>query len=413
MLDEDNNPAVKAMYEKWVYPPPIEDLEAYRAAGNYQICDPSHLYHRLWPDRPRGPLSILVAGCGSSQSAILAMSNPDCEVVGIDISRSSLARTEALKARHGLDNLTIRELSLHQAAELGRTFDLVLCTGVLHHLPDPPKGARALKPMLKPDGVMTVMLYGYSTRTGVYMLQRAFRAAGLERTDEDLLTVKTVLAALPQQHTIWPYMRSASDLKSDEGLVDTFLNAQDRAYTVPDVFEFVDQAEMRFLHWVQPWHYEPEALLPRAVCERLKVRELDPVARAIIAESVTQTIGRQMFSMVLPDAPTPEISFEGKGWLDYVPTLALASGVRAGQYGDTFEIFRPNDARPVGANKAKLLGAVTGDRTILDCVMAVALYDRVGVDEVIFNARSIFHELWRDGYVHLLVGDAAKAAAGK
>src|ERR1700729_3266993 len=38
-------------------------------------------------------------------------------------------------------------------------FDYIDCTGVLHHLPDPAAGMRALASVLEPDGGMGVMLY--------------------------------------------------------------------------------------------------------------------------------------------------------------------------------------------------------------------------------------------------------------
>ena len=61
---------------------------------------------------------------------------------------------QRLKQQYNLTNLEARQLPIEQAAALGRTFDLIVCTGVLHHLADPDAGLRALRSVLKPDGVM-------------------------------------------------------------------------------------------------------------------------------------------------------------------------------------------------------------------------------------------------------------------
>jgi len=56
-------------------------------------------------------------------------------VVGIDVSASSIESTERLKRMYGLDNLELRQFPVERAADLGRSFEHIVCTGVLHHLP--------------------------------------------------------------------------------------------------------------------------------------------------------------------------------------------------------------------------------------------------------------------------------------
>ena len=50
--------------------------------------------------------SILVAGCGTSQAAKVALRWPRARVTGIDFSATSVRHTEALKREYKLDNLT-------------------------------------------------------------------------------------------------------------------------------------------------------------------------------------------------------------------------------------------------------------------------------------------------------------------
>ena len=67
----------------------------------------------------------------------------------------------SLKQKHNLHNLALYHLNLEETASLERTFDLIVSSGVLHHLPNPGAGLRALREVLKPHGVMSLMLYGY------------------------------------------------------------------------------------------------------------------------------------------------------------------------------------------------------------------------------------------------------------
>ncbi len=103
--------------------------------------------------------------------------------MGVDLSQTSLAHESFLKEKHDLTNLHLHQLSLLDVATLGQQFDLVISTGVLHHLPSPDAGLCALKSVLLPHGVMSIMVYGWYRRFGVYMMQDVFRLLGVEQTD--------------------------------------------------------------------------------------------------------------------------------------------------------------------------------------------------------------------------------------
>ena len=144
-------------------------------------------HHLLWPDKEyRADLDVLVAGCGTWQAAKHAISHPKARVVGIDVSSTSLEHTERLKQSHDLTNLEIRQLAIENVAELDQQFDLIICTGVLHHLVDPDAGLRALRSVLKPDGAMHLMVYAPYGRAGVYMIQEYCRRLGIGTSQEEI-----------------------------------------------------------------------------------------------------------------------------------------------------------------------------------------------------------------------------------
>src|SRR5205085_2810457 len=100
---------VQAQYERWVYPPKEYDLSIMPLANPlWHYSDMRSLAPLLWPNRPfRDDLDILVAGCGSLAAAAQAYLFPRSRVIGIDVSRASLAHAQSLKTKHQLDNLTL------------------------------------------------------------------------------------------------------------------------------------------------------------------------------------------------------------------------------------------------------------------------------------------------------------------
>ncbi len=188
---------VRTFYEDHPYPPPIDDLEKYRAWQDPQKRRAE--FHLSWPSRVFDEdISILVAGCGTSQAAKHAMRWPAARVMGIDFSETSVRCTEELKRKYQLDNLQVRQLPLERARELETSFDQIVCTGVLHHLPDPDAGLGALRGVLAPHGAMHVMVYAPYGRTGIYMLQDFCKRIGIGATDVEIRDLIETLKSLPR-----------------------------------------------------------------------------------------------------------------------------------------------------------------------------------------------------------------------
>jgi SAM-dependent methyltransferase len=233
---------VSSQYEQWIYPEPILDLPTW-LSSHWEWFDPIHSHRLFWPDRTYWPgIDILIAGCGSNQAAVIAYTNPDAHVVAIDVSKNSLDHQQLLKERYEIKNLELHLLPIEQAKSLNLEFDLIISTGVLHHLSDPKKGMKALAQCLRKEGVIALMLYAKYGRIGVEILQGVFRELGLGQNEDSLSMVKEVIAELGQDHPIWPYISIAEDLKFDTGLVDTFLHERDRSYSINDCFDLVNSA---------------------------------------------------------------------------------------------------------------------------------------------------------------------------
>src|SRR4029453_962343 len=259
---------VRLFYERHPYPPPVDSLENYRRLwqdGQRRRAD----YHLFWPSRPyRENQFILIAGCGTFQAAKHAMRWPAASVTGIDFSATSVRCTEELKRKYNLHNLQLRQLPIERADELETTFDQIVCTGVLHHLPDPDAGLRALRGVLKQDGAMHLMVYAPYGRTGIYMLQEFRRRIGIQATHEEIRDFIAARTALPHRHPLANLLREAPDFRQEAALADALLHPQDRAYSVPQLFDFIEGAGLRFGRWIKQAPYSPQcgaiAKIPQA-----------------------------------------------------------------------------------------------------------------------------------------------------
>jgi SAM-dependent methyltransferase len=231
MRDGGTDP-IAVFYEQHPYPPPMKNLDAYQRRWNDPRLRQAE-HHLLFANkRFRADLDVLVAGSGTFQAARHAIRWPEGRVVGIDVSQTSVRHTEELKRQHALANLEVRQLRIEEVVDLDREFDLIVCTGVLHHLVDPERGLRALRSVLRPGGAMLVMVYALYGRTGVTMMQDYVRLLGIESSEQEIQDLVLSLKEVPRDHPLDPLLRKSPDFRRADALADALLNPRDRTYSV-------------------------------------------------------------------------------------------------------------------------------------------------------------------------------------
>jgi len=235
--------AVAGQYESWPYP----------AWSRISAPEPTTLaasIAKLDPDGPRDTApkpEILVAGCGTGrEAAIWARHYPDARITAIDISATSLSYGERRCA--GLDNIAFELLDLHRASRLNRRFDAIVCSGVLHHLPDPEKGWAALVDVLKPGGVMHVMVYSKLARLRVLAARKHITDLLERPVDADLLReVRRRLIG-----TARGMIAGSRDFYTLGGVHDLLLHRHEDPFDVPRIRRALAQLGLELLAFTLP-----------------------------------------------------------------------------------------------------------------------------------------------------------------
>ncbi|MGH6712878.1 MAG: class I SAM-dependent methyltransferase [Bradyrhizobium sp.] len=402
-MEDTVTEAVRKQYEAYSYPPPIEDAAKFLKQWGPLTCDPKFAGIQLWPEgRPRQDLRILCAGCGSSQAALIALNNPECAVIGIDLSETSLAHSNRLRVQHGLANLDLRQLSLLDVGELKRSFDLIVCTGVLHHLPNPDAGLKALADVLDPSGSMAIMLYGKSGRPGVYLIQDILRRLGAGPDAEGLRVARELLRFVPSRHyLISTTGKLPQDLADDAGIVDMLLHPQDRAYSVPEIMEFVEAAGLIFFGWSDNALYCADRFLSGEMLER--VLALPAAEQWAVVDNLAALNSRHDFFVRKPESARRLTRFDTDDFLSYVPLVR--SGVKLAGEANSLILTRPSlegeVITPISRSEALLLEQADGNKSI-SRILSNAMFVRSEPEQGKNFARAVFERMWRSG--HLLFG---------
>jgi SAM-dependent methyltransferase len=392
---------VRNFYDRYPYPPPVDNLEKYQRLWQDRERRRAD-YHLFWPARPYiEDQSILVAGCGTSQAAKHALRWPAAQVTGIDSSATSVRYTEDLKRKYNLKNLHIHQLAVERVNDLGMSFDQIVCTGVLHHLPDPDAGLSALRSVLRPDGAMQLMVYAPYGRAGIYMLQEFWRRVGIHATDAEIPDLIRALSMLPPGHPLETMLKEAPDFRHEAALADALLHPQDRAYSVPQLFDFIEKAGLTFGRWMRQAPYSVHCGVIAKIPQSTQIANLSLPDQYAAIELFRGTMARHSVIAYRNDSASNgrNVSFTDDAWLDYVPirmsdTICVqerlppgAAGVLINQTHTYRDLFLP-----IGTREKLLLEAIDGVRNIADIVerAAPASQRRTNLDV----ARTFFEKLW-------------------
>ena len=382
---------VGEFYTKHPYPPPLENLDRVREMWQDPNVHRAE-YHLLWPDKEyRADFDVLIAGCGTWQAAKFALCHPAARVVAIDISPTSLNHTEALKKKYDLSNLEPRQLPIESVSDLDQRFDLVISTGVLHHLVDPDAGLRALKSVLNDDGVMYLMLYAPYGRTGVYMFQDYCRRLGVGTSPQEIDDLTMTLRLLSQHHPLVLMMRGSRDGLDANALVDAVLNPRDRTYSVPQLFEFLERNDLKFARWYWQAPYLPQCGAIADTPHASRLAALPKRDQYTQLELFRGLMTNHDFIVQHGDAKNP--SFDGEQYLGYVPirrawTMCAQDQLPPGAVGVLLNRTHLFDDLflPINEQEKQLYEAIDGQRNISEIVETVKYSSPV--------ARDFFEKLW-------------------
>lgn len=187
---------VRQFYSEAPFPgyPPHSTLEWLRArAGRSRFA-------RLLDAAIPGDARIVEVGCGTGQMS-LYLARADRVVIGTDLTRASLLLGSQAARRFAIGGALFVESDLARPALRQGVFDVVYCSGVLHHMPDPRGAFSHVVRLARPGGMIVLGLYNAVARLPL-RLRRVIARLSRERwiPGDPVLTDR---AAEPARREAW------------------------------------------------------------------------------------------------------------------------------------------------------------------------------------------------------------------
>jgi len=243
--------AVRQQYEENPYP-------RWNAVASGQPPLPvDHYIRARFPDapyRPLGPrpIDLLIAGCGTGLHAIeRVMQFQPAQTLAIDLSLTSLSYAARKSREAGISGIAFAQADILALPALGRQFDVVDASGVLHHLRDPFEGWRKLAAVLRPGGLMHVGLYSALAREDIRAVREMAAARGYPSTPEGIRALRRDIMALGADD---PRRRvsSMTDFFSSSDCRDLLLHVEEHQLSIAEIAAFLAAEGFTFLGFETP-----------------------------------------------------------------------------------------------------------------------------------------------------------------
>lgn len=200
-------------------------------------------------------LSILDAGCGTGYGTlVLAEANPGAKIVGVDLSEQSVKLAKERLQYHGFQSAEFYVGSVDDLADLGQEFDYINCDEVLYLLPDPILGLRAMKSVLKTDGIIRTNLHSSINRACYYRAQELFRLMGLMDDNlgqREIERVEATMTSLKNEVRLKAEAWGPEYEGNPAEILANHLLQGDKGYTIPELFSALKDADLEFISMVE------------------------------------------------------------------------------------------------------------------------------------------------------------------
>ena len=233
-------------YPRWIYFNPLGNSKYSGIQRINMSIKPNLIKDTFKPDI----LNILVAGCGTGRHIINVLDYKNSKITAIDISLSSLSYAKRKLNELGIDNVDLFHMDILEVELLKKNFDIIECSGVLHHMKNPLKGLDKLLSILNPNGFIKLGLYSELSRKDVVKAREHIFKKNLNSTCKDIRIFRddVISGHFPEIVNI-KFRHSFYSLSECR---DLCFNFQEHRFTIPQLINIFDSKELNFHGFVLP-----------------------------------------------------------------------------------------------------------------------------------------------------------------
>ena len=195
--------------------------------------------------------NVLIAGCGTGQHLVHVIGYQNSNVVGVDLSLTSLAYAKRKIEETGYKNVEFLQGDILDLKNIKRKFDVIECGGVLHHMKEPLEGLKVLLELLEPHGFLKLGLYSEISRKHLARAREFIKEKKFNNTVEDIRNCRDAILKQNDDQLLRKVIRN-NDFYSTSGTRDLIFHVQEHRFTIPEISKILNDFNLEFLGFTNP-----------------------------------------------------------------------------------------------------------------------------------------------------------------
>lgn len=189
---------------------------------------------------------FIEVGSGTSQLSVFIASGSNNRVVALDPTLPSLKLGQEFASSAGVNNVTFLNADLFDDPIKPSSFDVVWCSGVLHHTRDTKKGFEVIVKWCRPNGIVIIGLYNRYSRLFTQIRKILFKMLGKGEIAKKLVMF------------LDPYLRNnaISEEKTTAWFRDQYDHPVERTHSLCEVLDWFKQNDIEFMGSIPNCNFE-------------------------------------------------------------------------------------------------------------------------------------------------------------
>jgi 2-polyprenyl-3-methyl-5-hydroxy-6-metoxy-1,4-benzoquinol methylase len=185
-IDDQLSRQVQNQYEENPYPRWVRIPRAESANSVTRYLSQKFPFAAFVRQSGEETTEILSACCGAGQLMLELAQSLTGRVLAVDLSLTSLGYAKRKARELGRGDIEFGQADVLELGGIGKSFDVIECSGALHYLADPFAGWAVLLSLLRPGGTMTLSLYSEAARRRIVSARERIAQWGYGASADDI-----------------------------------------------------------------------------------------------------------------------------------------------------------------------------------------------------------------------------------
>jgi len=171
--------------------------------------------------------------------------------LAIDLSLNSLAYAKMKTIENNVDNVEFLQCDLLSLKKLNRKFDIIISSGVIHHMENPELGFKILSSCINKNGLMRLGLNSKLARRNIINIQKSIKDIVPKNiTNDSIRALRDFIFSLDSKSSFdVKNMREFYCLSSVRGLM---MNFSEKNFSINEIKSLLNQSDLTFVGFTDP-----------------------------------------------------------------------------------------------------------------------------------------------------------------